>query len=596
MSSKEEEPGALVPDLSLHWPENARITLAMLCSHLAAAILRSRTTYPLHNESHVYYQEWVAGLTIALHIPEGPQRLALLSPLSSPLSSPSSSPTSSPSPGVAPSARNPRGLVVHEDQQPDEEVSHALHTLLHLTSQPGLTDPLEKTLSDMLLHLVAYTIGLFPTPTSPERKEYHYDARGRSLLRDLSSLLPLPPHLSLQGVEKLLSQRLFFQAAATTPTDPDHPSDPHLPIPEETVTSMTPEVDPASPSPTPQSLSTVHPQSEHSSSHSRYDPSRVDEAVKARGLSQRTRRWLLTGASVAGGATLLGLTGGLVAPVLAAGVGALGLGTAAGVLASSGGTLVVTSLFGLAGGGLAGLRVSRRLRGLPYFRLTPLPYPPDPSLPAIPPLHATLLLPGYMFPEEAVKGSARPMTPTHTSQNPSGAEKVKKDPKDDAPQWRLPTAPVNDDLERMKDDSNPSPQNRPIMHSVDSGKVYRVEYDTKVLLQLGTAFRAFVRDSAIRIAATEALRHTLVSGLVSALTWPMGLLKAGEIIIDPPWVLALERAKKAGLVLADVIASHAQGHRPISLIGYSTGALAIHTCLLELSKRGLYGHVDHGKE
>ncbi|KAI9226949.1 MAG: hypothetical protein DHS80DRAFT_17933 [Piptocephalis tieghemiana] len=131
------------------------------------------------------------------------------------------------------------------------------------------------------------------------------------------------------------------------------------------------------------------------------------------------------------------------------------------------------------------------------------------------------------------------------------------------------------------------------MHSVDSGKVYRVEYDTKVLLQLGTAFRAFVRDSAIRIAATEALRHTLVSGLVSALTWPMGLLKAGEIIIDPPWVLALERAKKAGLVLADVIASHAQGHRPISLIGYSTGALAIHTCLLELSKRGLYGHVDH---
>ena len=52
------------------------------------------------------------------------------------------------------------------------------------------------------------------------------------------------------------------------------------------------------------------------------------------------------------------------------------------------------------------------------------------------------------------------------------------------------------------------------------------------------------------------------------------LTKLGYLI-DNPWSNALDRAKAAGLVLADVLMQRHLGVCPIILIGFSLGARAI---------------------
>lgn len=69
------------------------------------------------------------------------------------------------------------------------------------------------------------------------------------------------------------------------------------------------------------------------------------------------------------------------------------------------------------------------------------------------------------------------------------------------------------------------------------------------------------------------------------------LAKLGYLI-DNPWSNAMDRAKAAGLVMADVLIERHVGVRPTSLIGYSLGARVIFYALLELARRGAYGIVQ----
>lgn len=56
----------------------------------------------------------------------------------------------------------------------------------------------------------------------------------------------------------------------------------------------------------------------------------------------------------------------------------------------------------------------------------------------------------------------------------------------------------------------------------------------------------------------------------------------------------MDRARKSGYVLADILMERVQGARPTTLIGYSTGAIVIWECLLELANRKEYGLVNSG--
>ncbi|CAG8554542.1 7247_t:CDS:2 [Acaulospora colombiana] len=128
-------------------------------------------------------------------------------------------------------------------------------------------------------------------------------------------------------------------------------------------------------------------------------------------------------------------------------------------------------------------------------------------------------------------------------------------------------------------------------NTADYSDTFALSFDPEILRSLGRAFRMFLAESAVKVAAQSALQKTVFATLASALMLPATLMKASDLI-DNPWALGVDRACKAGLVLADVLIGRVQGKRPTVLVGYSLGALVIWSCLCELVKRQKYGLID----
>lgn len=122
------------------------------------------------------------------------------------------------------------------------------------------------------------------------------------------------------------------------------------------------------------------------------------------------------------------------------------------------------------------------------------------------------------------------------------------------------------------------------------GSHYALVFETEVLRSLGDALRIFASEL-ISFSAQQILQQTILATLLSALNWPMWLLKLGYIL-DNPWSLGLDRSRKAGLILADSLCNNVHLGKPVTLVGYSLGARAIFYCLCELASRGQYGVVE----
>ncbi|KAF9102005.1 hypothetical protein BGX29_005060 [Mortierella sp. GBA35] len=251
---------------------------------------------------------------------------------------------------------------------------------------------------------------------------------------------------------------------------------------------------------------------------------------------KKTWRYVATGLSIAAGATVIGLTGGLAAPLVAVGAGVL-LGSGAAVLGTTAGIAVMASLFGLAGGGLAGYKMHRRNKDLKVLSFTPIVK--DPTLPQIPSLHLDIVISGYLFNESEVIDA-----------------------------WQGTAE-----------------------HALNGNDVYHLTFEPADLVTLGNAFQRFVATEAVRMVSAQVIQQTVFAALASALVLPFGLMRAGDLI-DNPWVVAMDRARKSGYVLADILIERVQGNRPTTLIGYSTGAVVIWECLLELAKRKEHGLIN----
>ncbi|KAG0053449.1 hypothetical protein BGZ83_001054 [Gryganskiella cystojenkinii] len=255
-------------------------------------------------------------------------------------------------------------------------------------------------------------------------------------------------------------------------------------------------------------------------------------------LERKKKNWkyVATGLSIAAGATVIGLTGGLAAPLVAVGAGVL-LGSGAAVLGTTAGIAVMASLFGLAGGGLAGYKMHRRTKDLKVLSFTPIVK--DPTLPMIPSLHLAIVISGYLFDESETTDA-----------------------------WQSTAE-----------------------HALDGSDVFHLTFEPAELVTLGNAFKVFVATEAVRMVSTQVISQTVFAALASALVLPFGLMRAGDLI-DNPWVVAMDRARKSGYVLADILMERVQGARPTTLIGYSTGAVVIWECLLELAKRKEHGLIN----
>ncbi|KAL2914430.1 hypothetical protein HK105_205997 [Polyrhizophydium stewartii] len=99
-------------------------------------------------------------------------------------------------------------------------------------------------------------------------------------------------------------------------------------------------------------------------------------------------------------------------------------------------------------------------------------------------------------------------------------------------------------------------------------------------------------DSLARSSTAAIPKPSMLTSLVSAIAWPVSLLQSGYIV-DSPWALGMDRAVQAGVILAkEILLARLRGHRPVTLVGFSLGALTIFRALLELARAGEAGNSD----
>jgi pimeloyl-ACP methyl ester carboxylesterase len=122
-------------------------------------------------------------------------------------------------------------------------------------------------------------------------------------------------------------------------------------------------------------------------------------------------------------------------------------------------------------------------------------------------------------------------------------------------------------------------------------EVFALRYEMKTLLSLGTALTDLVQSFSWNVLKSEVIKRTVLATLWAAL-WPIQMLKIASNV-DNPFSRASDRSTKAGQLLADALINKVQGERPVTLIGYSLGATAIHACLQSLAEHHAFGLVEN---
>ncbi|KAL4922741.1 hypothetical protein BDW62DRAFT_2487 [Aspergillus aurantiobrunneus] len=257
------------------------------------------------------------------------------------------------------------------------------------------------------------------------------------------------------------------------------------------------------------------------------------EHMEKRRKSALKRKYMIMGLATVGGGLVIGLSAGLLAPVIGAGIAAgfttIGVGGTSAFLGGAGGTALIASGATLTGSSI-GLRASHRRTGaVQTFEYRPLHNNKRFNL--------IVTVSGWMT------GNV-----------------------DDV---RLPYSTVD-----------------PIM-----GDIYSVLWEPEMLKSMGETINILATE-ALAQGLQQVLGSTVLTALMASLQLPLILTKL-SYLIDNPWNVSLARAEAAGLILADSLRDRNLGKRPVTLLGYSIGSRVIFSCLKELADKGAYGLVQN---
>ncbi|KAI0134564.1 hypothetical protein BJ170DRAFT_610328 [Xylariales sp. AK1849] len=276
----------------------------------------------------------------------------------------------------------------------------------------------------------------------------------------------------------------------------------------------------------------------------------ADKETKEKVNASALSRNLKVGLGAAAGAVLIGVTGGLAAPLLAAGVGSLmgglGLGataTAGYLGALAGSAPLVGILFGAYGGKMTGEMIDEYAKEVQDFAFIP-----------------TRKQSFFGFGKG--KGEGKNARNLRVSIGISGY--LTEESEVVTPWQAISSA---------------------------NTEAFALRWELKALLALGHALTTYIKSYAWGFAKKEILSRTILAALSSALSLPYGIAKASRVI-DNPFSVARSRSEKAGRVLADALINKVQGERPVTLMGYSLGARVIYYCLKELADRKAFGLVE----
>ncbi|KAJ8549176.1 hypothetical protein K7X08_032883 [Anisodus acutangulus] len=248
------------------------------------------------------------------------------------------------------------------------------------------------------------------------------------------------------------------------------------------------------------------------------------------------KRGGIIGAAALTGGTLMAITGGLAAPAIAAGFGALAptLGTLIPVIGASGfaavataagsvaGSVAVAASFGAAGAGLTGTKMARRTGDVDEFEFKAIGENHNQGRLAV-----QILISGLVFEEEDF---IRPWEGQH-----------------------------------------------------DNSERYILQWESKNIIAVSTAIQDWLTSRIAVELMKQGAMMTVLHGLLTALAWPAALLTITDFI-DSTWSIAVDRSDKAGILLAEVLKKGLQGHRPVTLVGFSLGARVIFKCLQVLAE------------
>jgi hypothetical protein len=352
--------------------------------------------------------------------------------------------------------------------------------------------------------------------------------------------------------------------------------------------------------------------------------------------SSAKNKWMMWSLATVGSGIIIGVTGGLAAPIVGAGLGTLGAGlstlgtllgiTTTGVMAGVGtflttasGVAIFGALFGLTGGGLTAYNFHKVFSGLKEFKFIELPYQgTDPEINK------------FIEKKKEEKNKNKSNENNESSGESSETSANHKNTLSISHNYNQSSTNSinsNTDTSNLSDtestyiNSNPIenlsfenttqvvPQNSPSkLHVIIcisgwlkdiediykpweslienrntmSSNIYALKFDSKILINLGQAMESMIVSGSITFTVKQLLRQTILGGVVSGLIWPVAMVQMGTMI-DNPWTSGLDKAEKAGKVLArEVLLKYVHGKRPVTLVGYSLGARVIYYCLLEL--------------
>eukprot|EP00759_Apiculatamorpha_spiralis_P050690 PhF_6_TR4864/c0_g1_i2/m.6823 len=124
-------------------------------------------------------------------------------------------------------------------------------------------------------------------------------------------------------------------------------------------------------------------------------------------------------------------------------------------------------------------------------------------------------------------------------------------------------------------------------------EMYYVKWESQHLRAFGELLNKTITSTAAKygVGFWAVAASKVLNTLYGSIAWPYWLMWSADLI-DSSFSIALDRAEKAGVLLAEGLASHAHGNRPVSLIAFSTGTVMVTRCLQELYNRGLFGIVS----
>lgn len=246
----------------------------------------------------------------------------------------------------------------------------------------------------------------------------------------------------------------------------------------------------------------------------------------------RKQRLVAIGLATVGGGIVIGLSAGLLAPVIGAGLAAgltgIGITGTSSFLAGTAGSAIVT-----AGGVATGMNIgnkgmSKRVGSVKTFEFKPLHNNGR--------LNLIITISGWM-----------------------------SSTMDDV---RLPFSTVD-----------------PAM-----GDLYSLYWEPELLTSMGQTINILATE-VLTQSIQQILGSTILITLFSGLQLTLMLTKLGYLL-DNPWNVSLDRAWASGAILADTLIRKKLGVRPVTLVGFSLGSRVIYSCLLELAKRGEYGLIE----